>query len=54
MNTRQELSQAFADYSRDEFGGWPWDDDGPVHPREERRFAIHADGTREDAPEVAP
>ncbi|MEM6290981.1 MAG: pirin family protein [Myxococcota bacterium] len=50
MNTRAELQQAFADYSRTQFGGWPWENDGPAHPREQGRFAIHADGRREDAP----
>jgi quercetin 2,3-dioxygenase len=49
MNTREELRQAFADYQRDSFGGWPWGAAGPVHARDQGRFAIHADGTR-DAP----
>jgi len=49
MNTRAELQQAFVDYQKTQFGGWPWKSDGPVHPREEGRFAIHADG-REDRP----
>ncbi len=44
MNTRQEIQQAFADYQRTRFGGWPWGSDGPVHPREAKRFAKHADG----------
>jgi len=44
MNTRAELQQAFDDYQRTQFGGWPWDDKDPVHEREEGRFAVHADG----------
>ncbi len=50
MNTRAEIEQAFGDYRRTQFGGWPWKADGPVHPRGQGRFAIHADGRREDAP----
>ena len=48
MNTTQQLRQAFADYQRTGFGGWPWQDDGPVHARSAGRFAIHSDGHRED------
>jgi hypothetical protein len=44
MNSREEIVQAFADYQRTQFGGWPWQSDDPVHPREEGRFARHADG----------
>ena len=44
MNTRAEIQQAFADYQRTRFGGWPWPSDDPVHPRAEGRFARHADG----------
>jgi redox-sensitive bicupin YhaK (pirin superfamily) len=50
MNTRAELEQAFADYRRTQFGGWPWPSQAPVHPREEGRFARHADGRVERAP----
>lgn len=44
MNTREELQQAFFDYQRTRFGGWPWPSDAPVHSREAGRFAKHADG----------
>lgn len=48
MNSRQELEQAFADYRRTEFGGWPWPRHDPVHPRERGRFARYADGSEEE------
>ena len=44
MNTREEIQQAFTDYQRTQFGGWPWPSSGPVHPREQGRFAKHPDG----------
>jgi redox-sensitive bicupin YhaK (pirin superfamily) len=44
MNTPAEIQQAFADYRRTEFGGWPWGPSDPVHPRAQGRFARHADG----------
>ncbi|HEY2510432.1 MAG TPA: pirin family protein [Polyangiaceae bacterium] len=44
MNSREEIQRAMQDYQRTRFGGWPWPKDDPVHPREEERFARHADG----------
>ncbi|HUQ06923.1 MAG TPA: pirin family protein [Kofleriaceae bacterium] len=49
MNSQQEIQQAFQDYRRTQFGGWPWPADGPVHAREAARFAKHVDGRVEDA-----
>ncbi len=49
MNTRSEIERAMADYRRTRFGGWPWPKDDPVHPREDGRFAKHADGRVERA-----
>ena len=48
MNTQAEIHQAFADYQRTQFGGWPWPDHAPVHGKEARRFAKHADGKTEE------
>lgn len=39
MNTAQEVQQAFTDYSKTRFGGWPWPRDDMVFGREQGRFA---------------
>lgn len=44
MNSREEIVQAFADYQRTQFGGWPWKSNDPVHEREKGRFARYPDG----------
>ena len=49
MNTRQEIEQAFADYQRTHFGGWPWPTAEPVHGKARGRFARHATGEEETA-----
>ena len=40
MNTEAEINQAFSDYQRTKFGGWPWPDDAMVFPKEKGRFAL--------------
>lgn len=49
MNTREEIYQAFDDYDKTKFGGWPWPHDEMVFPQEKGRFAL-LDG-KETSPE---
>jgi hypothetical protein len=48
MSTEAQIQEAFDDYRRTRFGGWPWADEDPVHPAERSRFARHADGRVEE------
>ena len=50
MNNQDEVQQAFADYQRTQFGGWPWRTPDPNHGRDAGRFAIDADGMRHEPP----
>ena len=45
MNTQQEIQEAFSDYRKTQFGGWPWPDNGQVHDLHKGRFAKYEDGT---------
>ena len=49
MNDPGEIREAMLEYRKTRFGGWPWDQEAPVHPRDEGRFAVHIDG-REEKP----
>lgn len=52
MNTMQEIQQAFADYQRTQFGGWPWPEDAMTFPREKGRFSLQ-NGQESFPPKVA-
>jgi quercetin 2,3-dioxygenase len=52
MNTRTEIQEAFADYQRTRFGGWPWERADNVHGPDRARFARHADGRLEEPPDA--
>jgi len=47
MNSETEIQEAFEDYRKTQFGGWPWPIRDQVHSRDRGRFALHADGTEE-------
>jgi hypothetical protein len=47
MNSEAEIQQAFNDYRKTEFGGWPWSRHDQVHPRTKGRFAKYVDGSEE-------
>lgn len=47
MNTETEIREAFAEYQKTQFGGWPWPNHEQAHDRERGRFALHADGREE-------
>lgn len=48
MNTEEQIQEAYRDYQATRFGGWPWSSPAPNHGADAGRFAIHADGRRED------
>lgn len=45
MNSQAEIEEAFNDFRKTEFGGWPWPKNEYAHPKGKGRFALHADGT---------
>ncbi|KAJ3085667.1 hypothetical protein HK100_008964 [Physocladia obscura] len=49
MNTREEIVQAFTDYRRTQFGGWPWPEDAMIFPRTKGRF-LQLKGVPEQQP----
>ncbi len=51
MNTQEEIRQAYDDYHKTQFGGWPWPQDGPVSPKEKGRFALYENGREETPPQ---
>jgi redox-sensitive bicupin YhaK (pirin superfamily) len=52
MNTEQEIQEAFAEYRRTQFGGWPWgnSESDLVNPKEAGRFASYNFGKKIDNP----
>jgi len=52
MNTAQELQEAFKEYQRTQFGGWPFGDKETdiVNPKDAGRFASYNFGKELDKP----
>ena len=50
MNTREEIIQAFDEFQRTDFGGWPWPSKDPVNEQKQKRFASYHHGESEDYP----
>jgi hypothetical protein len=44
MNSMAEIEDAFADYRKTQFGGWPWPRTDMIHGKDTRRFAKFTDG----------
>ena len=40
MNTNQEIQEAINDYNKTSFGDWEWADNGPIHGKKYKKFAI--------------
>ncbi|MGY5353803.1 pirin family protein [Wenyingzhuangia sp. IMCC45467] len=47
MNTDAEIQEAFQEYQKTQFGGWPWPEQEQTHARNKGRFALHTDGREE-------
>ena len=47
MNTQKEIEEAMQEYSKTQFGGWPWSETEVVHPRNKGRFALHSNKAEE-------
>ncbi|MGB0429215.1 MAG: pirin family protein [Bacteroidia bacterium] len=47
MNSEQEIQEAYADFQRTQWGGWPWPSAENVHDKSKGRFALHGNGQLE-------
>lgn len=50
LTSNEENRQAYEEYRRTRFGGWPYDKRDPVNPKDSGRFARYADGRIEYPP----
>lgn len=44
MNTMNEIKEAHIDFNATKFGGWPWDMEDPVNPKDIGRFVKYSNG----------
>ncbi|MDX1960221.1 MAG: pirin family protein [Leptospiraceae bacterium] len=47
MNTEQQIYDAYSDFQKTRFGGWPWKNSEPIHGNKKERFAIFPNGKEE-------
>ena len=45
MNTEEEIREAYQEYRQTQFGGWPYPDMAPTHPKSKGRYAKFSDGS---------
>jgi redox-sensitive bicupin YhaK (pirin superfamily) len=48
MNTMKEIEEAYSDFQKTGFGGWPWNRRDPVNTAETGRHAKYSDGSVEE------
>ena len=53
MNSQAGIDQAHRDFKTTQFGGWPWASRGPVHERDQGRFARYPGQTEISFPAAA-
>ena len=48
MNSEREIQEAYNDFQRTQWGGWPWPSAENVHDKSKGRFALNGDGKLEE------
>ncbi|MGX6977704.1 pirin family protein [Vagococcus elongatus] len=50
MNTKAEVVQAYEDFRKNQFGGWPWSSSAPTIPSDKGRFSVYDKGSKTKYP----